>query len=117
MVTSIVRSPHHYGHVCSVPNCIVAFQRFGSIGRRYDNSGSGGSVALNHDRTYRRGWFIRVNSRVGDSAFAIVFGCFSRIKKFYPELRRELVRGSAFNRYEQFETSLETIEQELRPAV
>ena len=39
------------------------------------------------------------------------FGCFSRIKKFYAELRRELVTGYSFSRYEQFETSPETIEQ------
>ena len=40
-----------------------------------------GSVALNHDRTYWPRWFIQVNSRAGDSVFAIVFGCFSRITK------------------------------------
>ena len=64
---------------------IVGFHRFGSIGRRYDRSWSDGSVALNHDRTCRRRWFIQANSptgdRAGDSVFAIVFGCFSRIKK------------------------------------
>ena len=42
------------------------------------------------------------------------FECF-RIKKI--ELKRELVTGYAFRRYEQFETSPEAIEQELRPAV
>ena len=31
--------------------------------------------------------------------------------------RRELVTGRAFSRYEQFDTSPETIEQELRPAL
>ena len=52
-----------------------------------------GSVPLNHYRTYRRHWFIQVNSRVGDgvgdrvgdragageSVFAIGFGCCSRV--------------------------------------
>ena len=45
------------------------------------------------------------------------FWVFSRVKKCYAELRCELVRGSAFIRYEQFEISPETIEQELQPAV
>ena len=56
-----------------------------------------GSVPLNHYRTYRRHWFIQVNSRVGDgvgdgvgdrvgdrageSVFAICFGCCSRVYK------------------------------------
>ena len=52
-----------------------------------------------------------------DSAFAIVYGCFSRIKKCQAELRCELVRGSTSVGYDQFETSPEAIEQELRPAV
>ena len=38
-------------------------------------------------------------------------------KKCLAELRRELVRGCTVSRYELFETSPETIEQELRPAV
>ena len=42
---------------------------------------------------------------------------FSRIQKFYAELRREFVRGSTSVGYDQFETSPEAIEQELRPAV
>ena len=33
------------------------------------------------------------------------------------ELRHELVTGFDFSRYEQFETSPETIEHELRPSV
>ena len=41
-------------------------------------------------------WFIQINTRA--------------------KLRRELERGSAFSRYEQFDTSPETTEQELRPA-
>ena len=45
------------------------------------------------------------------------FGCFSRIKKFLSEPRRELVTGCTVSLYEQFETSPETIEQELRAAV
>ena len=39
------------------------------------------------------------------------------MKKFWAELRRELVRGSTSVGYDQFETSPEAIEQELRPAV
>ena len=38
-------------------------------------------------------------------------------KNYMAEARRELMRGITFSRYEQFETSPETIEQELRPAV
>ena len=53
-----------------------------------------------------------------DSAFAIVYGCFSRIKKKkLGRLRCELVRGSTSVGYDQFETSPEAIEQELRPAI
>ena len=51
------------------------------------------------------------------SVFVIAFGCFSRINNCQAELRRELVRGSVLSRYEQFETSPETIDQELRTAV
>ena len=42
---------------------------------------------------------------------------FSRIKKFSAELRRELVTGCTSGGYDQFETSPEAIEQELRPAL
>ena len=49
--------------------------------KAYDRSVSDGSVALNHDRTYLRRWFIQVNSRAGDSVFTIVCGCFSRTYK------------------------------------
>ena len=52
-----------------------------------------------------------------DSAFAIVYGCFSRKKKMLGRLRCELVRGSTSVGYDQFETSPEAIEQELRPAI
>ena len=45
------------------------------------------------------------------------FGCYSSIKKCQAELRHELVTGYTVSRYEQFETSPETIAQELRPAV
>ena len=37
------------------------------------------------------------------------FCFFPRINKFYAELRRELLTGFAFSRYEQFETSPEAI--------
>ena len=50
-----------------------------------------------------------------DSVFVIAFVRFSGIKK--AELRCELVRACTVSRYEQFETSLETIEQEFGPAV
>ena len=59
----------------------------------------------------------QINSRVCGAVFAIVLGVFRVLKKFSAELRRELMTGCAFSRYEQFETSPETIEQELRPAV
>ena len=58
---------------------VFAFHRFDSIGRRYDRRGSGGPEALNHDCTYPRRWFILLNSRAGDSVFAIRFRCFSSI--------------------------------------
>ena len=45
------------------------------------------------------------------------FWMFFAYKNCYAELRRELVTGCTVSRYEQFETSPETIEQELRPAV
>ena len=45
------------------------------------------------------------------------FAVFSRIKKFLAELRCELVTGCTSGGYDQFETSPEAIEQELRPAV
>ena len=45
------------------------------------------------------------------------FWVFFAHKKFYTELRRELVTGCAVSRYEQFETFPETTEQELQPAV
>ena len=50
-------------------------------------------------------------------AFAKVYVCFSRIKKCWAELRRDLVTGYTVRRYEQLETFPEMIEQELRPAV
>ena len=45
------------------------------------------------------------------------FAVFSRIKKFLAELRRELVTKSTSGGCDQFETSPEAIEQELRPAL
>ena len=41
---------------------------------------------------------------------------FSRIKKFYAELRRELVTKSTSGGCDQFDTSPEAIDQELRTA-
>ena len=64
-------------------------------------------------------WFIQMNTRTGDSVSASVC-VFSPINKLLgrTEIRtRTLARGSAFSRYEQFEISPETIEQELRPVV
>ena len=40
------------------------------------------------------------------SVFATALECYSRIKKCLAEQRRELVRGNAFSRYEQFENGL-----------
>ena len=42
---------------------------------------------------------------------------FPRIKQIDAELRRELVTGCTVRGYDQLETSTETIEQELRPAL
>ena len=42
---------------------------------------------------------------------------FFAYKKLHTELRRELVKGCTVSRYEQLETSPETIEQQLRPTV
>ena len=44
-------------------------------------------------------------------------GCCRILKYYLAELRREFLRGCAFSRYKQFETSPKTIEQELQPAV
>ena len=44
------------------------------------------------------------------------FAVFSRIKKFWAELRRELVTKSTSGGCDQFESSPEAIEQELRTA-
>ena len=63
-------------------------------------------------------WFIQINTRAGDTV-SVNFLVFSRIKKLLgrTETRtRERKWLSAFSRYEQFDTSPEMIEQELRPA-
>ena len=65
-----------------------------------------GPTALNHDRTY---------GVAGDSAFAIL--AFFAYKNCYAEPLRELETGCTVCRYEQFEISPETIEQELGPTV
>ena len=53
----------------------------------------------------------------GNSVFAIVLGGFRVKEKILVKLRRALMTECTVNRYEQFETSPETIEQELRPAI
>ena len=61
---------------------------------------------------------VQINSRTGDSVFAIVSVFFVYIKiTFLAEQRHELVAGCVVSRYEQFDTSPETVEQELLPAV
>ena len=45
------------------------------------------------------------------------FPMFFAYKNSYAKLRRKLVRGWTVSRYEEFDTSPETIKQELRPAV
>ena len=52
-----------------------------------------------------------------DSAFVIVYGCFSRIKKILGRTEMRTRERSTSVGYDQFETSPEAIEQELRPAV
>ena len=85
--------------------------------------------APNHDevnapfRPFRWWWmaghcFVQINSRVCVAVFAIVLGVFRvRENSRTNFLERELMTGCAFSRYEQFETSPETIDQELRSAV
>ena len=41
-------------------------------------------VGAAQPRPYLRRWVIQVNNRAGDSEFAIVFECFSRIKNARP---------------------------------
>ena len=59
---------------------------------------------------------IQINTRAGHP-ISPRFWMFFAYKKCYAKLRRDLVTGCIFRRYEQLETSPETIEQELRPAV
>ena len=64
-------------------------------------------------------WVIQISTRSGDP-ISRGFGWSSRrpsIQNCQPERRRELVAGCTVRRYEQLDTSSETIEQELRPAV
>ena len=49
--------------------------------------------------------------------FPEVLDVFRVLKKCQAKLRRKLVTGCTFRRYEQLETSPEMIEQELSPAV
>ena len=57
------------------------------------------------------------NSHLREGGLSDSFWVFFEYKKCYPELRRELVTGCTVSRYEQIETSPETIEQELLRAV
>ena len=43
------------------------------------------------------------------------FGCFSHIQTILRRIETELMTGCAVSRYKQYETSRETIEQEMRP--
>ena len=88
-------------------------RRFGSIIHRYDRCCRSRWRWRSIDRSTVTGAY----STVRHSVFAVDFGCFSRIKNCRAELRREIVRESAFSRYEQCDTSPETIEQDLRTAV
>ena len=86
-------------------------------------------IAVDRSCSCRSGWSLAIDrpwlalrpfhstdtcSRVGlrDS-----FWVFFAYKKFSAEPRRVLARGCTVSRYEQFDTSPETIEQELRPAI
>ena len=70
-------------------------------------------LSLAIDRIMAGRCFIQINICIRDS-----FGCFSRIKKLLGRTdMRTRDRIYAFSQYEQFETSPETIEQELRPGV
>ena len=60
--------------------------------------------------------FVKINIRADDPV-STRFWVFFAYTDCYAEMRREFVRGCAFSRCEQFETSPETIEQELQPAV
>ena len=86
-----------------------------------------GSMAPDRDGVnapfHRFGWrsgrcFIQLNTRAGHPV-SRGFGYFSGIQKLLgrTDTRTRDVTGCVFCRYEQFETSPETIEQELRPAV
>ena len=55
--------------------------------------------------------------RPGRSVSGRLVRVFLAYKKFYAELRRELVTKGTSGGYDQFETSPEAIEQELRTAV
>ena len=49
--------------------------------RRSVHCRSGRSVAMNHDRSYRRHWFYSLDQSRGRRGIRYSFGCFSRIKK------------------------------------
>ena len=70
------------------------------------------SLAINRD-----GSLVHSTAYSRDDSVIANFGCFSTKMFCNAELRCELVRGRTDSRYEPFEISPETIEQELRPAV
>ena len=49
--------------------------------RRSVNCCSSWSVAMNHDRSYRRHWFYSIDHSRGRRGIRYSFGCFSRMKK------------------------------------
>ena len=69
--------------------------------------------SIDRDRVTR--WFIQ-QTPACDSVFALVFGCFSRIKKLLGQTETR-ARERKDRQSIQTETSPETIKQELRPAV
>ena len=77
--------------------------------------------SIDRDRRYRP--FSTSRSLVHSTGTGAVIGfrdslwVFFGHKTLYAKLRRELVRGWTFCLSDQLETFLETIEQELRPAV
>ena len=88
--------------------------------RRRRRTGYRYSLAPNHDGPLR--WrqclslAIEINTGAGGPIPPEALGVFG-VYKIIGELRRELVTGCTVSRYEQFKTSPETIEKELRPAV
>ena len=94
-----------FGSICSRPMIVVVTAHAG------DRSTVTGVTPLFHEALaclFNRHKFAR------DSVFAIVFGCFLRIKKMLVRTETGTHDMMDCSRYEQFEISPETIEQELR---